>query len=104
MSTADDIKRLADRLIRKSCHAERVKTAPRDVWDAAFAEEREAFADLHAAIDTLAGQRDALREALTECANYIDCIPESAAGGDDDAIRLARIARAAIKASEGKAA
>jgi hypothetical protein len=33
---------------------------------------------------------------LRECADYLECIPESAAGGDDEAIRLTRVARAAI--------
>ncbi len=36
----------------------------------------------------------ALRDMLKECADYLSCIPESAAGGDDAAIALTRRARA----------
>ncbi len=42
-----------------------------------------------------------LLAALKECADYLSCIPESAAGGDDDAVRLQRMAMTAIKRAEG---
>ncbi len=42
----------------------------------------------------------ALREALQACAEYLDCIPESAAGGDDEARSLAWKARAALSLPE----
>jgi len=45
----------------------------------------------------------ALLKALQACADYMSCIPESAAGGDDDAARIYRDARAAIGAAEGAA-
>jgi len=38
-----------------------------------------------------------LLAALIECYEYLDAIPESAVGGDDVAVALARKARAAIK-------
>jgi hypothetical protein len=38
----------------------------------------------------------AAREALRACCDYLDCIPESAAGGDDEALRLVKMARAAL--------
>jgi hypothetical protein len=45
-----------------------------------------------------------LLAALQQCADYLDCIPEAAAGGCDDARELVRIARNAIsKATEGAA-
>ena len=34
--------------------------------------------------------------ALRLCRDYLSCIPESAAGGDDDAVYLARIASEAL--------
>ena len=37
-----------------------------------------------------------LLEALQACYEYLDMIPESATGGDDAAVALARRARAAI--------
>lgn len=37
-----------------------------------------------------------VREALQLCYEYLDGIPESAAGGDDEAVRLARIAKNAL--------
>jgi hypothetical protein len=43
--------------------------------------------------------RGGLRDALRQCADYLDCIPESTAGGDDEARRLANLAGAAL---EGK--
>jgi len=39
---------------------------------------------------------DPLLAALQACWEYMDLIPESAAGGDDEAVRLARIAKEAI--------
>jgi hypothetical protein len=47
----------------------------------------------------LIAERDRLREAVELCADYLGCIPESAAGGDDEARRLAKLARGAL---EGK--
>lgn len=44
-----------------------------------------------------------LLAALQACADYLDCIPESAAGGDDEALRLCKQARAAIARAEGHA-
>lgn len=42
-----------------------------------------------------------LLAALRICVDYIDCIPESAAGGDDEAVKIARTCRAVIaKATE----
>ena len=43
-----------------------------------------------------------LLAALQLCMEYLDCIPESAAGGDDDARRLVMIARAAIAKATGE--
>ena len=43
-----------------------------------------------------------LLEALQQCWEYLDCIPESAAGGDDEAVRLAKKARARIKQATGE--
>jgi hypothetical protein len=45
-----------------------------------------------------------LLAALQECVDYLDCIPEAAAGGCDDARKLVRIARAAIAKATGGAA
>lgn len=42
--------------------------------------------------------------ALAACADYLSMIPESAAGGDDDAVRLERIAREAIRKATGERA
>lgn len=44
-----------------------------------------------------------LLEALQACRDYLSSIPESAAGGDDDAVRLVRDAETAIKAAKGEA-
>jgi hypothetical protein len=41
-------------------------------------------------------------EALREVFEYLDAIPESAAGGDDDAVNLARKCRAVLDKAEGK--
>jgi hypothetical protein len=41
-------------------------------------------------------------EALRDVSEYLDAIPESAAGGDDEAASLARKCRAAIAKVEGK--
>jgi hypothetical protein len=45
---------------------------------------------------------DDLLDSLREAYGYIDCIPETAAGGDDAAIGLAKRLRAAIAKAEGK--
>lgn len=45
---------------------------------------------------TLIAAAPKLLEALRRCADYLDCIPESAAGGDDEAGRLTREARRSI--------
>jgi hypothetical protein len=45
-----------------------------------------------------------LLEALREAYGYVDCIPETAAGGDDAAIELARRLRAAIAKATGEPA
>lgn len=37
-----------------------------------------------------------METALRMCRDYLSCIPESAAGGDDDAVYLARIASEAL--------
>ncbi len=42
-------------------------------------------------------------EALEKARDYLSCIPESAAGGDDDAVRLCREIEAAIRAARGEA-
>lgn len=42
-----------------------------------------------------------LLEALRACHDYLSCIPESAAGGDDDAVGLTRRAAAAISKATG---
>lgn len=41
-----------------------------------------------------------LRQALEMCRDYLSCIPESAVGGDDDAVRLTRIATGALGAAD----
>ncbi len=41
--------------------------------------------------------------ALQAAAEYLDGIPESAAGGDDDAVRIARNAFAALVKARGEA-
>jgi hypothetical protein len=45
-----------------------------------------------------------LLEALRLCRDYLSCIPESAAGGDDEAVRLERAASALIAQATGGAA
>jgi hypothetical protein len=55
----------------------------------AYGDKREANARLIAAAPSL-------YEALAECMDYLSCIPESSAGGDDAAITLTRKARAAL--------
>jgi hypothetical protein len=49
---------------------------------------------------TFPAQRDEYaagwRGALRACADYLDCIPEGAAGGDDEARRLVKMARKAL--------
>lgn len=40
--------------------------------------------------------------ALIACAEYLECIPESKAGGDDEAGRLAKAARAALAKARGE--
>lgn len=42
-----------------------------------------------------------LLEALRAARDYLSCIPESAAGGDDEAARLARLASSAIRKATG---
>jgi hypothetical protein len=41
-------------------------------------------------------------DALRDVFEYLDAIPESAAGGDDEAVNLARKCRAAIAKADGK--
>jgi hypothetical protein len=53
-------------------------------------------------IGHLVAAAPALYVVLREVFEYLDAIPESAAGGDDDAVRLARNARAALDMAEGK--
>lgn len=48
------------------------------------------------------GEGARLLAALIARRDYLSCIPESAAGGDDDAVRLAKLATAAIAAAEGR--
>lgn len=43
-----------------------------------------------------------LYEALQSAFEYLDAIPEAAAGGDDEAVRLARLARAALAKARGE--
>ena len=43
----------------------------------------------------IAGAPD-LEAALRLCRDYLSCIPESAAGGDDEAVYLTRIANEAL--------
>jgi hypothetical protein len=45
----------------------------------------------------------ALFSALQAAAEYLDGIPESAVGGDDDAVRIARNAFAALAKARGEA-
>lgn len=45
----------------------------------------------------LAAAAPDLHAALQFCYEYLDGIPESAAGGDDEAMRLARIAKIVLK-------
>ena len=40
-----------------------------------------------------------LATALRACAEYLECIPETAAGGDDAAAKLAQFARSALAAN-----
>jgi hypothetical protein len=42
---------------------------------------------------------EALAAALRDCRDYLECIPEAAAGGDDEAGRLTRLANAALTAA-----
>jgi hypothetical protein len=44
----------------------------------------------------------ALCEALQACRDYLDAIPESAAGGDDEAISLVRKADAVLAKARGE--
>ena len=37
------------------------------------------------------------KDVLKKCAEYLECIPETAAGGDDEAARLAKLARKALE-------
>jgi hypothetical protein len=48
------------------------------------------------------GPQPQLVEALRECSEYLHDIPHSADGGDDEAVRLARLARAALAAACGE--
>lgn len=43
-----------------------------------------------------------LYTALQAAFEYLDAIPESAAGGDDEAVRIARQARAALAKARGE--
>jgi hypothetical protein len=45
---------------------------------------------------TLMAEKARLIDALRQCRDYLSCIPESAAGGDDDAMRLVKIANVAL--------
>ena len=72
-----------------------VATVRRSTLSQAIDEAARANARLIAAAP---GLYDALREVF----EYLDAIPESAVGGDDDAVWLARKARAAIAKAEGK--
>ena len=49
---------------------------------------------------TIAAPR--LLEACTRARDYLSTIPESAAGGDDDAVALCRVLYEAIKAAIGE--
>lgn len=62
--------------------------------DPRVAETREANARLVEAAPNLF-------DVLRDCFEYLDCIPESAVGGDDEAVALARRARAALEAAAG---
>ena len=41
-------------------------------------------------------------DALKVAFEYLDAIPETAAGGDDEAIRIARLCRAALAKARGE--
>lgn len=51
---------------------------------------------LESAVHKVSSDREVLLSAVAAAADYLDCIPESAAGGDDDAVRIARMCRAAL--------
>lgn len=63
---------------------------------------RIAMASRRADADLIAAAPDLL-EVLRACHGYLSCIPESAAGGDDEAIQLTRRAAAVIAKAEGQA-
>lgn len=94
MSTADDIKRLADNYAT-------------GLW---LHDEAEAEEDaLHTAIDALQTERDSLLEALHEAQEFIEGYSDVSDGHYGEpkpnrAMQLVETIRAAIKASEGKAA
>ena len=44
-----------------------------------------------------------LLDALRACAEYLGCIPETAAGGDDEAMRLTRLASDVLARATGAA-
>ena len=62
------------------------------------------IARLRAEIKTLHAAAPELLDALREAFGYIDCIPETAAGGDDAAIGLAKRLHAAIAKATGEPA
>lgn len=58
---------------------------------------------LRAENDSLRAQVRALEGALQEAADYLEHFPETAAGGDDEAVKLAAKCRHALAQSKGAA-
>jgi hypothetical protein len=52
-------------------------------------------------IVSVVNSHDDLLAALEEAADYLECIPESSAGGDDEAIRICKKARALLAKVNG---
>jgi ribosomal protein S11 len=111
MSTADDIKRLADEYGTACVLDERVTWDCRGVSAEEAAEEalNNAAHALHTAIDALQSERDALLEALQDALEFIEGYSDVSDGPYGEpkpnrAMQLVGEIEDAIKASEGKAA
>jgi hypothetical protein len=94
MSAADDIKRLAATM--EHSYAARDITTGHLYRGIALNDWRRARRNLHAAIDAIQSQRDALLDASQQALELLEA--DGWQGG------VVEILRAAIKASEGKAA
>jgi len=60
------------------------------------------WAEIREANARLIASAPRLLEACTRARDYLSTIPESAAGGDDDAVALCRVLDEAIKAATGE--